>query len=252
MKIFLILILLLSPFSLYADPQPWQMGFQTPATETMEKIVSFHNFLMYILLAIVILVVGLLAYVLIKFNKKSNPIPKKFTHNNALEIIWTLIPLGIVAFFAFPSIDIVKLQESSPESPVIIKVTGYQWYWGYEYSDHGISFDSNMKSDDQLLEGELRLLEVDNRMVVPVNTNIKIQTTSADVVHSWAVPAFGIKKDAVPGRLNETWFNVKEVGVYRGQCSELCGMHHGFMPIVVEVVTQSDFDSWVKKKQNEQ
>ena len=248
MHIFLMIVLyIFTPFATFADPEPWQMGFQEPITEKMEQMIAFHDLILWILGIIVLFVVLLLAYVLFKFNKRTNPEPSKTTHNNFLEIVWTIIPLIIVISLIFPSVDLIRLQETIPEPELTLKVTGYQWYWGYEYPDHGgIQFDSNMKQDKDLKEGELRLLEVDNRVVVPVNTNVRVLVTSADVVHSWTVPSFGIKKDAIPGRLSETWFNAKKTGIYRGQCSELCGMSHGFMPIVVEVVTKKEFDEWIK------
>ncbi|MBQ4874803.1 MAG: cytochrome c oxidase subunit II [Rickettsiaceae bacterium H1] len=234
------------PFSSYSSPPvPWQLGFQQPATEVMERIYDFHNMIMFVMVAIVVFVLLLLSYVLVKFSKKNNPVPSKTSHNTVIEVVWSVIPLIIVGLIAVPSIKLLAYKEKIPESEMTIKIVGYQWYWGYEYVDHdNVSFDSNIKRDLEV--NELRLFEVDNRLVIPVNTNIKMQITGADVIHSWAVPAFGVKKDAIPGRLNETWINVNKAGVYYGQCSELCGVLHGFMPIVVEAVSKEDFNKWIK------
>ena len=216
----------------------------------MERVNAFHNMMMVIITFIILFVFSLLLYILIRFKKKNNPVPSKKSHNLYLEIFWTIVPIIIVISIAIPSIKLLSFKEEVPEPDMTIKVLGYQWYWGYEYVDHNnLSFDSNIQYD--LKPNELRLLTVDNRLVLPINTDIKVQVTAADVIHSWAVPAFGVKIDAVPGRLNETWVNINKPGVYYGQCSELCGILHGFMPIVVEAMKKEDFDNWLKsaKKQ---
>lgn len=235
-------------------PKPWQFGFQEPATEIMEAIQKSHNFVMIVMSAVVILVFVLLTYVLVKYRKKPGEqveFNRKHSHNVVLEILWTLIPLLIVGFLTFSNVKLIRYEQKLPKADFVVKAIGYQWYWSYVYPENDISFDSYMKADSEITGDELRLLEVDHRMVVPVNKTILLQTTSGDVIHSWAVPALGVKVDAVPGRLNEAWFLVKEPGVYYGQCSELCGRLHGFMPIVVEAVTQEQFEAWLAQKKVE-
>jgi cytochrome c oxidase subunit 2 len=205
---------------------------------------------MVIITLIVIFVMGLMIYIMLRFNKRANPVPQTFTHNKTVEIIWTVIPILILVAIAIPSLRLhykgYNNEEALTNPDLTIKVVGHQWYWSYEYPDQGIAFDSNIKADKDLTDGEPRLLAVDNAIVVPVNKVVRVQMTGADVIHSWAVPAFGIKKDAVPGRLNETWFKAEKEGIYYGQCSELCGKSHGFMPIMVVVVSDDDFATWVK------
>jgi cytochrome c oxidase subunit 2 len=227
-------------------PQPWQWNFQPPATEIKADIVWMHEFLMYIVTAITIFVVGLLAYVCIRFSAKNNPVPDKFTHNVKIEVIWTVIPALILIVIGVPSVKLLYKEHHIPEAAMTLKVKGHQWYWSYEYPDHGnIAFDSYMIADEDIKPGQIRLLEVDNRVVVPAGKVVRVQLTGADVIHSWAVPALGVKKDTMPGRLNETWFKIEKPGVYYGQCSELCGVKHGFMPIVVEAVSEEDFEKWI-------
>lgn len=227
-----------------------QLGFQTPATPVMEKLYALHDFLLIIITVITIFVLCLMTYICVRFRRKANPVPSKTTHNTMVEVIWTVVPIIILVAIAVPSLRLHYYMERVPDADMHIKVVGYQWYWHYEYPDHGgFGFDSYMKKDAELQPGEHRLLEVDNRLVVPVDTTIKIHLTGADVIHAWAVPAFGVKRDAIPGRLNETWFRATKTGVYYGQCSELCGVGHGFMPIAVEVVTKEQFAAWVKGKQ---
>lgn len=243
--VFFVVIATFPQLSEADQPERWQLGFQKPATPVMEHIADFHDLINAIMFSVAGFVLSVLIYVLIRFSKKNNPIPSKNSHNTLIEVVWTIIPLIIVGFIAIPSIKLLSYEEKIPEPEMTVKVVGYQWYWSYEYVDHeDVSFDSNIRYD--LEPGELRLFEVDNRLVVPVNTNIKIQVTGADVIHSWAVPAFGVKKDAIPGRLNETWVNIKDEGVYYGQCSELCGILHGFMPIVVEAMNKKDFNEWLE------
>ncbi len=227
------------------QPHPWQMYYQKPATPVMEIIYDFHLMLLYIEGGIVLLVAGLLIFVIYRFRASKQKTASQTAHNTVLEVIWTIIPVLILVFIAFPSFRLLYMMDVTPKADLTIKAIGNQWYWTYEYPDYDIKFDSNIVPENELKSGQLRLLEVDNRVIVPVGTNVRVITTSADVLHSWAVPAFGIKRDSVPGRLNETWFNVKKAGVYYGQCSELCGVKHGFMPIVVQAVSQKEFESWI-------
>lgn len=247
MKIFIIILsFLLSSVCFASEPKEWQILFQAPASPLMEELHSFHNFLLWIISAIVIFVGGLLGYVCIKFNAKANPIPAKFSHNVIIEVLWTIVPVIILVIIAIPSFRILHMMEKTPPSDLTIKVVGYQWYWHYIYPDNeNIEFDSYLITRENLKPGQRRLLEVDNRIVIPENTTVKFLITAGDVLHSFAVPSLGIKTDAVPGRINETWTKVTKKGVYYGQCSELCGVNHGFMPIAIEVVSKEDFEKWV-------
>ena len=213
----------------------------------MQELYWFHNLLVFITSGIVIFIFGLILYVMLRYNATRNPVPSKFTHNIAIEVIWTVIPIIILIIIAIPSFRILKLAEHNPPADMTIKVVGSQWFWTYSYPDHGnFEFDSYMIQDADLKQGQKRLLEVDNRVIIPENTTVKFLITAADVLHSFAVPALGIKMDAVPGRTNETWTVVAKKGVYYGQCSELCGVNHGFMPIAIEVVGKEDFVKWVE------
>lgn len=249
MRSFFFLLWLLLPTQGIADyPRPWQMYFQTPVTPVMEHLYDFHTLLLYIEGGIVLVVAALLVYVVVRFRASKNPIPSKRAHNTLIEVVWTLIPVLILAVIALPSFRLLYMMDVTPKAELTVKAIGNQWYWTYEYPDYDIRFDSTLIPEDQLKPGQLRLFEVDNRLIVPTHTNVRVLTTSTDVIHSWAVPAFGIKKDSIPGRLNETWFHVKKEGIYYGQCSELCGMKHGFMPIVVEAVPKAQFDTWIASK----
>jgi cytochrome c oxidase subunit 2 len=198
-----------------------------------------------------LVVLGLMVFVMLRFNAKANPEPSKTTHNTLVEVVWTVVPILILVIIAIPSFRLLYYQRVLPEADMTIKATGYQWYWGYEYPDHGgFAFDSLMLNDDERGD-QPRLLATDTAMVVPVNTTVRVVVTGADVLHSWAMPAFGVKMDAVPGRLNETWFRAVKTGTYYGQCSELCGIRHAFMPIRVEVVEPDAFASWVSEAQAE-
>ena len=224
------------------QPHPWQLGLQAAASPVMTDIIWFHDFLLYLITAITLFVLALLVIVMVKFNSKSNPVPSRTTHNTLIEVIWTVVPVLILVAIAVPSFKLLFLQLTIPQADVTVKATGKQWYWSYSYPDHGpFEFDSLLASDKQP-----RLLGVDNEMVVPVNKVVRIQTTGADVIHSFAVPSFGIKIDSVPGRLNETWFKATKTGMFYGQCSELCGKDHAFMPIAIRVVEDKDFASWVE------
>ncbi|MEY3197284.1 MAG: hypothetical protein RLZZ59_655 [Pseudomonadota bacterium] len=248
LKIYPVLLsLLLFTTSAFAShPEPWQFGFQDPATEVMSNIQWLHNFLMYIMTGVVVFVMLLIAFVCLRYNSKANPVPNKFSHNVIVEVIWTIIPVIILIIIAIPSFKILSEAEHTPKTDLTVKVVGYQWYWHYIYPDNGnFEFDSYMIPTKDLKPGQKRLLEVDNRVVIPAGKVVRFLTTSADVIHSFAVPAFGIKIDSIPGRTNETWVKVDKPGVYYGQCSELCGVNHGFMPIAVEVLPEADFEEWV-------
>jgi cytochrome c oxidase subunit 2 len=244
----------LGPFSgtaLASQPKPWQLGFQDAATNNMTQITTFNDFLLILMTAITLVVLGLMVFVMLRFNAKANPEPSKTTHNTLVEVVWTVVPILILVIIAIPSFRLLYYQRVLPEADMTIKATGYQWYWGYEYPDHGgFAFDSLMLNDDERGD-QPRLLATDTAMVVPVNTTVRVVVTGADVLHSWAMPAFGVKMDAVPGRLNETWFRAVKTGTYYGQCSELCGIRHAFMPIRVEVVEPDAFASWVSEAQAE-
>ena len=224
------------------QPAPWEYKLQQAATPVMENIIWFHNWLLWIITIITLFVLALLITVVIKFNARSNPVPSRTTHNTLIEVAWTLIPVLILVGIAVPSFRLLFEELDLPKADLTIKATGKQWYWSYAYPDNGkFEFDSLLAQDKQP-----RLLGVDNEMVVPVNKVIRVQTTGADVIHSFAVPAFGIKIDAIPGRLNETWFKATKTGMFYGQCSELCGKDHAFMPIAVRVVNDQEFAAWVE------
>ena len=232
-----------------AQPVDWQINLQPAASPVMEGIHAFHNFVLVIITVITLFVLALLIYCAVKFNSKSNPTPSKTSHNTMLEVVWTVVPVIILVIIAIPSFRLLYFEQTIPEADMTVKVTGYQWYWGYEYPDHeNIDFLQFMLRDDELQEGQPRLLAVDNDMVVPVGATVRMIVTAADVLHNWAMPAFGVKMDAVPGRLNETWFRADREGIYYGQCSELCGKDHAFMPIAVRVVSEADFETWVNQQ----
>jgi len=234
-------------FAQMGQPAPWQIGFQDAATPIMEQIHDFHNFVTAIIIAITLFVLGLLAWVMIRYNENRNPVPSRTSHHTMLEIVWTVLPILILVAIAIPSFRLLFAQYDYPKADVTINATGHQWYWSYEYPDEEIQFDSLMLSDNQLEEGQPRLLSVDNEVVVPVGANVLVQVKSTDVIHDWAVPSFGVKIDAVPGRLQTTWFRAEQEGMFYGQCSELCGRNHAFMPIAVRVVSQEEYDNWVSE-----
>ena len=247
-KTFFILLTLISmPNYVFADqPRDWQLGFQDAASQSMYEIVSFHNsILLPIIIAISVFVLFLMAYACFRFRESRNPNPSKTTHNVAIEVLWTLIPCLILIVMAVPSFKILYSQDTIPKADVTIKAIGYQWYWGYEYPDENIIFDSYMIEEKDLQQGQPRLLAVDNEVIVPVNKVVKVLITANDVLHAWALPAFGVKRDAMPGRVNETWFKADRVGTFYGQCSELCGIKHAFMPITVKVVTDEEYQEWL-------
>jgi cytochrome c oxidase subunit 2 len=230
------------------QPSPWQIGLQQSASPVMDNIIWFHDFLLYIITGIAGFVLVLLVVVMVRFNARTNPTPSRTTHNTLIEIAWTLIPIVILMVIAVPSFKLLFLQLNVPAADLTVKATGKQWYWSYSYPDNGqFEFDSLMLKEGERKEGQPRLLAVDNEMVVPVNKTVRVITTGSDVIHSFAVPSFGIKIDAVPGRINETWFTATREGVYYGQCSELCGKDHAFMPIAVHVVSEQAFSAWVEE-----
>ena len=227
------------------QPAPWEYRLQESASPVMDNITWFHNFLFFLITGITLFVLALLIIVMVKFNAKANPVPSKTTHNTLIEVAWTLIPVLILVGIAVPSFRLLFEELDVPKADLTVKATGKQWYWSYAYPDNGkFEFDSLLAQDKMP-----RLMGVDNEMVVPVNKVIRVQTTGADVIHSFAMPAFGIKIDAIPGRLNETWFKDTKTGTFHGQCSELCGKDHAFMPIVIRVVSDQEFATWVADAQ---
>jgi cytochrome c oxidase subunit II len=233
--------------ALAAKPEPWQLNLQPAASPVAVEMHNFHNLLLVIITLIVLFVLGLLLYVIVRFNAKANPTPSKTTHHTMLEILWTVVPIAILVVIAVPSFKLLYMQDKARAPQMTIKITGHQWYWSYAYPDHGdFAFDAYMIPDDKLQPGQLRLLETDNRVVLPVGKTVRLLITADDVIHSWAMPAFGVKTDAVPGRLNEAWVSIDKPGVYYGQCSEICGVNHAFMPITVEAVSEEDFAKWVE------
>jgi cytochrome c oxidase subunit 2 len=235
--------------------EPWQLGFQDAATPMMQGIIDLHHDIFFFLILIFVFVSWILVRALWHFHYKKNPIPQRIVHGTTIEILWTIFPSIILMFIAIPSFALLYSMDEVVVDPAItIKAIGHQWYWTVEYSDYNssdeqsLTFDSYMIPEDDLELGQLRLLEVDNRVVVPEKTHLRIIVTSADVLHSWAVPSLGVKCDAVPGRLNQTSILVQREGVYYGQCSEICGTNHAFMPIVVEAVSRKDYGSWVSNQ----
>lgn len=243
--------------ALTGQPYKWQLGFQEQVTAIGRQMSSFHDFLLIIITIVTLFVVALLAYVMWKFNEKANPIPSKTTHNTTIEVVWTIVPILILLVIAIPSFRLLFAQYDFPKTDLVIKATGNQWYWSYEYPDQdGMSFDALMLRDDddnpvKGPNGEPRTLAVDNFVVVPVNKNIELLVTASDVIHNWTIPAFGVKLDAIPGRVVRAWFNVDKVGTYYGQCSELCGKDHAYMPIGVKVMSQPDYEAWLANAKKE-
>lgn len=230
--------------------KPWQLGMLEPVSPVHERIFTFHNYLLVLITVTSVFVLALMVYVCIRFSEKNNPKPSKTSHNTMIEVIWTLVPVLILVAVAIPSLRHLYFMDKTyldGKADLTIKVVGYQWYWNYEYPDAGFAFDSYMINEKDLKPGQLRLLTVDNAIYVPVGKKVRVQVTGGDVIHSWAMPNFGVKIDAVPGRLNETWFQADVEGTYYGQCSELCGVNHGFMPITVHVVSQEEYDAWVEQ-----
>jgi cytochrome c oxidase subunit 2 len=240
--------LLLLPFTgaLADQPRAWELNFQEAQSPVMERVVAFHDLLLIIITLITLFVLALLVAVIVKFNEKDHPVPSKTTHNGLLEFLWTAIPVVILVVIAIPSFRLLYFMDKTEQPDLTLKIIGHQWYWSYEYPDHGdFTFDARMVPDEEIKPGQPRLLATDNKIVLPIDSNIRLQMTSTDVIHAWAIPALVHKLDAVPGRINETWMRINKPGTYYGQCSELCGVNHGFMPIEVEAVTKEQFARWV-------
>jgi len=235
------------------EPQPWQLGMQAAASPVREHIDALHDELLVIITLIALFVLGLLLYTILRYNAKRNPVPSKTTHHPLLEVVWTVVPVFILFIIAVPSFKLMYYMDHAQKADMTLKVTGHQWYWSYEYPDQGgLAFDSNMMPEaDAVKAGKPRLLEVDNPVVVPVDTVIRILVTGTDVLHSWFLPAMGVQEYAVIGRINESWMSVDREGTYYGQCNQICGINHPFMPIEIKAVSKADFAKWVdeaKKK----
>ena len=247
-KLLYTFVLLISSTSYANEPKDWQLGFQNPASQSMYEIVKFHDYMLVpIITGITAFVLFLLLYVCVRYRASKNKVPSTTSHNTLIEVIWTLVPCLILIVMAVPSFKVLYPQDEIPKADVTIKAIGYQWYWGYEYPDENIIFDSYMIDEKDLKENEPRLLAVDNAVYVPVNKVVKVMITANDVLHAWALPSFGVKRDAIPGRINETWFKADRSGTFYGQCSELCGIKHAFMPITVNVVTEEEYNQWLEK-----
>lgn len=227
------------------QPYPWQIDLQPAASAVAEQVREFNYLISFIIVGISVFVLALMAYVAWRFNAKRNPVPSKRAHNTVLEVMWTALPVLILVVIAVPSLRLLYVMDRNPDAEMTIKAVGHQWYWSYEYPDHDdFTFDSIMVPEDELQPGQPRLLAVDNEVVLPIETDVRILVTSEDVIHSWAMPSFGIKTDAVPGRVNETWVRIRREGTYYGQCSELCGVNHAYMPIAIRAVSRQAFDEW--------
>jgi cytochrome c oxidase subunit 2 len=232
----------------FADqPKAWGLWTQEPVTPTMTQIVDLHSTITVIIIAITIFVFAVMGIIMVRFHHTRQPVAQQWSHNTMLEVVWTLIPVLILVGIAFPSFKLLYAMDRTEKADYTIKATGHQWYWSYSYPDQNINFDANMVQDDSLEAGQPRLLTADTKVVVPVGAVIRLLIASDDVIHSWSMPAFGVKTDAMPGRLNETWFKVEKAGTYYGQCSQLCGINHGFMPIEVQAVSKEEFDAWVEQ-----
>jgi cytochrome c oxidase subunit 2 len=231
------------------QPHPWQLGMQPPATPVKERIHFLHNIiLMPLITLITIFVLGLMLYTMVRFHHKRHPVPTRTSHNAVIEILWTVVPVLILVAIAIPSFKLMYYMDRAPDAEMTIKATGNQWYWSYEYPDQGgLAFDSNIIQDKDLKPGQPRLLEVDKPLVVPVDTTIRVQIAGVPdgVIHSWFVPSFGVQEYAMPGRLNEAWMRVEREGTYYGECNQICGVNHAFMPIEVKAVSKADFQTWL-------
>lgn len=240
-------------FALFAGPagadypRPWQLGMQEPASEVKDRINSLHDLLLVIITAITLFVLVLLVYVMVRFRASANPVPSRTSHNTMVEILWTVLPVVILVVIAIPSFKLLYFEDKAPNAQMTLKVTGHQWYWSYEYPDNGdIQFDSYMIPESDLKPGQMRLLEVDNRVVLPVQTDVRILVNGTDVMHSFFISSLGVQIYAVPGRVNETWVNIDRPGVYYGECNQICGTNHAFMPIAIQAMSKEDFDKWLE------
>ncbi len=242
------LVALFADAAFAQQPLPWQLGMQPPASPVKEFIGSFHNMLLVIITLITVFVLALLLYTMVRFRAAANPNPSKTAHHTALEVVWTLVPILILIVIAVPSFRLLYFADKVQEAEMTLKVTGRQWYWNYEYPDQGgFQFDSYMVQESDLKPGQPRLLEVDNRVVVPVGARVRVLIHGSDVIHSWFLPSLGVQKYAMPGRINETWMQVDRPGVYYGQCNQICGVNHAFMPVAIEAVDKATFDRWVEE-----
>lgn len=234
--------------ALAAEPKPWQLGFQEPASLVKARIHDFHDFLLVVITLITIFVLALMVYICWKFRKSANPTPSKTSHNTTLEVLWTVIPVVILVVIAVPSFKLLYYGDRTPNPDMTLKVVGHQWYWSYEYPDLGeVKFDSNIVQGADLKPGQKRLLEVDQPVVLPINTNVRIQFASTDVMHSWFMPSLGVQVYTTPGRLNEGWVNITKEGTYYGQCNQICGVNHGFMPIKVQALSKDAYAKWAEE-----
>ncbi len=230
-------------------PEPWQISLPKSVTPMLDSMKSFNELLLVIVVAVVALVMGLLLWVMIRYRESANPVPSRLSHNTTLEVLWTIIPVLVLVVIAIPSFRLLFRQFDFPKADVVVKATGNEWYWSYEYPDAKIAFDSRIIDEKELQPGQIRNLSVDNEMVVPANKFVQVLITGGDVIHQWVVPSFGSRADGIPGRINRTWFIAKEEGVYYGECSALCGQGHPYMPIAVRVVSDGDYRKWVSDKQ---
>jgi cytochrome c oxidase subunit 2 len=229
-------------------PVPWQLGFQSPASAVASRVDSFHDGLLVVITLISVFVLGLLGYVILRFNRSRNPTPSKTSHNTLVEVVWTVVPVMILVGIAIPSFKLLYFMDRAADAEMTLKVTAHQWYWSYEYPDHGeIKFDSYMVETKDLKPGQPRLLETDNPVVLPVGTTVRVLIASGDVMHSWFVSALGVQEYGTPGRVNEKWVRVDREGTYYGQCNQICGIKHGFMPIQVQAVSKEAFAKWVEE-----
>ncbi len=232
-------------------PEPWQIGLPDSVTPMLDSMKGFNELLLFIIVAVVLLVMGLLLWVIVRYRESANPVPSRLSHNTTIEVLWTIVPVLILVVIAIPSFRLLFRQFDFPKPDVVVKATGKQWYWSYEYPDAKISFDSYPVEEKDLKPGQIRNLSVDNEMVVPANKVVQVLITGGDVIHQWVVPSFGSRADGIPGRINRTWFIAKETGVYYGECSALCGQGHSYMPIAVRVVSDDDYRTWVSDKKSE-
>jgi len=238
-----------SAFATIGAPSDWQIDLPDSVTPMLDQMKSFNELVLIIIVAIVLFVMGLLAWVMIRYRESANPVPSRLSHNTTLEVLWTIVPVLVLVLIAIPSFRLLFHQFDFPKPDVVVKATGKQWYWSYEYPDAKVAFDSYPIDDKDLKPGQLRNLSVDNEMVVPVNKVVQVLITGGDVIHQWAVPSFGTRADGIPGRINRTWFIAREPGIYYGECSALCGQGHAYMPIAVKVVSDEDFGKWISDKQ---
>jgi cytochrome c oxidase subunit 2 len=244
--------LTLIPYGLAQDvvgkPEPWEMGMQRSFSPIKDQIIDLHNLVLFIITVITVFVAILLVWVMVRYNSRRNPTPSQTSHNTVLEIAWTVLPVLILVVIAIPSFRLIYYQDRTPDPDMTIKVTGHQWYWEYTYPDEGnVGVESRYVADEDLKPGQLRLLDVDNQMVIPVGKKVRILTSSTDVIHSFFIPSFGVQRYAIPGRTIETWLEAKEAGTFYGECNQVCGQNHNRMPIAVRAVSEADFNAWIEQ-----